>query len=83
MRQSSLIRVLRLLMRSESNKLALWDTAQPIALDELRVKFAALARNDVAFQPDQPTLDSGTLTMEELWKIFESLDELEDWPVIS
>lgn len=82
MRHPSLIRVLLLLTRFEDKNLALWDKAEPISLDELKAKFAELACNDAALKSDQPSLDSDALTLDQLWKIFESLDELEDCPLI-
>ena len=63
--------------------MTLWDRAEPISLDEIRARFAALARHDLAYKPVQSALDNEVLTLDELWKIFESLEELDDWPVIS
>lgn len=86
MSHSSLIKALFVLMRFENKKMALWDKAEPISLEELKAKFAALAlaRNDVAFKAEQSSLEpDDALTLEELWRIFESLEELEDRPLIS
>lgn len=82
MRYSLLLRALRLLSGSKNNKIALWDRAEPISLDELKAKFTELARNELACKSDLPTVDSESLTFEELWRIFESLEDLEDYPII-
>lgn len=83
MRHSSLFNALWFLTRSENKKLALlWDKAEPVSLEELKAKFADLARSELGFKAGQVTLASEEVTFEELWRIFESLEELEDWPVI-
>ena len=80
---SSLFNALWLLTRSENKKLALlWDKAEPVSLEELKAKFADLARGELGYKAGQATLASEEVTFEELWRIFESLEELEDWPVI-
>ena len=82
MRHSSIIRILRLLMRSENNKMALWNKAEPISLDELKAKFEALVRDELVSKSNESALSDEELTFEELWKVFESLEELEDFPVV-
>jgi hypothetical protein len=83
MRHASYIKALFLLKRSENKKLALlWNQAEPISLDELKAKFAALVRDELAYQPDQAIPNVDSFTLEELWVIFESLEELEDYPLI-
>lgn len=84
MRNSLLIRIWHLLQRSENKKLALlWDKAEPVSLAELKVRFADLARNELKYRGDQPSVDCEELTFEELWRIFESLEDLEECPIIS
>lgn len=84
MHYSSLNNILHILInRSKNKKLALlWDQAEPITLEELKAKFAALARNEIASENDIACADAEKLTFEELWKIFESLEDLEDYPLI-
>lgn len=83
MRHSSLIRILRLLIHQENNKLGLiWDRAEPISLEDIKAKFAVFARSELANSADHLLSDHEALTLEELWRIFESLEELEDYPVI-
>lgn len=83
MRHSSLFNALRFLTYTKNKKLArLWDKAEPVSLEELKIKFADLARSELGYKVGQATLVSEEVTFEELWRIFESLEELEDWPVI-
>jgi len=82
MRHSSIIQILRLLMRSENNKMALWNKAEPISLDELKAKIEGLVRDEFVSKVNESALIDEELTFEELWKVFESLEELEEFPVV-
>lgn len=83
MRYSSLINVLDILKHSEHRKLALlWEQAEPISLEEIKAKFAVLARHEIASDTDLVCADAEKLTFEELWRIFETLEDLEDYPLI-
>ena len=82
MRHSSIIRILRLLMRSQNNKMALWNKAEPISLDELKTKFGDLVRDEFVSKANESALAGEEVTFEELWKVFESLEELEEFPVV-
>jgi len=83
MRHSSLFNALRFLTYAKNKKLArLWDKAEPVSLEELKAKFADLACGELGYKAGQAALASENVTFEELWRIFESLEELEDWPVI-
>ena len=81
MRHSSIIRILRLLMRSQNSKMALWNKAEPISLDELKTKFD-LVRDELVSKANESALAGEEVTFEELWKVFESLEELEEFPVV-
>ena len=81
MRHSLVINALLRLKRSGNKNMALWEKAEPISLDELRVRFAALARSEFASKPVGSEVEE--LTFEELWRIFESLEDIEDCPIIS
>ena len=82
MRHSSIIRILRLLMRSQNNKMALWNKAEPISLDELKTKFGDLVRDEFVSKANESALAGEEVTFEELWKVFESLEELEEFPIV-
>lgn len=81
MQHSSLFNALQI-KRSENKNLALWDSAQPIPLDELKAKFAALTRNQTGGKTDQATAANDDLMLEELYKIFETLEDLDDSAVV-
>jgi len=84
MRQSLLTRISHLLDRSKRRKLALlWDKAEPVSTEELKTMFTELARKELIYKPDQRVVDSDSLNFDELWQIFESLEDLDDCPVIS
>lgn len=83
MHYTSLNNIFRTLKSSKNKKLALlWDQAEPITLEELKAKFAVFPRNEIASENDVAFTDAEKLTFEELWKIFESLEDLEDYPLI-
>ena len=82
MRHSSIIRILRLLMRSQNSKMALWNKAEPISLDELKTKFGDLVRDEFVSKANESALAGEEVTFEELWKVFESLEELEEFPIV-
>ncbi len=82
MRHSSLIHALFNSKRTGNKNLALWDKAEPISLEEIKARFASIARNEFAYKADHPVLGAEELTFEELWKIFESLEDLDDCPVV-
>lgn len=83
MRHSSVINAIVSLIRSRNSTKVLWDSAEPISLEELKARFVALARAELANNPNQPVAKTEELTFEELWRIFELMEDLEDYPVIS
>lgn len=71
--------------RREKKPPALWDIAEPVSLDEIRAELAILTRKhgkQVTEEFDQQITEHEDLTLEQLWKIFEELEDVDDCQVI-
>ena len=81
MRYSSFIQAFLSQKRHKQNALALWAAAQPISLDEAKAELVALS-HDYEVTTICPADASRALTLDDLWAIFESLEDIDDCRVI-
>lgn len=68
--------------RREGLAPGLWDVAEPISLDEMRVQLLALTRKHAEEKPNYQALEHEALTLEQLWKVFEQLEDVDDCQMI-
>jgi hypothetical protein len=68
--------------RRERKPPELWDIAEPISLDEIKAELANLTRTQFAEKFDPRVIVPEELSLDQLWKIFESLEEVDDCQII-
>lgn len=68
--------------RREKKPPELWDIAEPISLEEIRAELARLTRTQFAEKFDPRAIVHEELTLDQLWKIFEALEEVDDCQMI-
>ena len=66
--------------RREGSPPALWEIAEPVSLDEIREQLAVLTRGHV--QEHHPHVEHEALSLEQLWDIFEKLQDIDDCQVV-
>ncbi|MGR8930850.1 MAG: hypothetical protein ACU836_09430 [Gammaproteobacteria bacterium] len=57
---------------------ALWDTAVPISLDEAKARSDGITSSERVGQSGPSQADAEEISFDELWQVFQSLEELEE-----
>lgn len=82
MHQSFKIYEFLLQKRREKKPPALWDFAEPISLDEIRSELAKLTHTQIADQNAPKDFIHEELSLDQLWNIFESLEDVDEYQMI-
>jgi len=81
MHYSSLIQMFLSKKRQDPKALALWDAAEPISFEEIKTELVAYSRQGELAKINPSDLNRA-LTLDDLWAIFESLEDIDDCRVI-
>lgn len=82
MKPLAMLKALSFFHQRKDHFSAVWETAEPILLDDLRAQLATLVSQQLPEKRQVVKSELDAMTIEQLWRVFESLDDIDDCKVI-